>query len=211
MSTQNPNPADPAAEFSAHSSAHASTHSAADLSDRQAAELAATLAADAAAQPQGAADIAALQARITELEAQTAEHYDAFLRARAETENIRRRAANEASNASKYAIESFAEALVPVCDSLEAAMADQSGSVDAMRAGVEITLKQLRQALEKNKVLAVEPAGEKFDPNFHMAVQMIPGNSVEPAVASNHVVRVLQKGYRIHERVLRPAMVAVAQ
>lgn len=139
-------------------------------------------------------------------EQKVAELQDALLRAKAETENMRRRAAEDVIKAGKFAAEKFASAMVPVKDSLEAALADTSNDVAATREGVELTLKQLVQAFTGASVAEVNPLGEKFDPHKHQAISQIeaPG---EP----NHVVQVLQKGYLLHDRVLRPALVIVSK
>ncbi len=167
-----------------------------------AAENAAAQAAAGQAQQPGAAGadpLAEAQAKITELN-------ESYLRAKAETENVRRRAAEDVSKARKFAIEGFAEHLLPVLDSLEAALADTSGDPAKLREGVELTLRQLASAMEKGRVVAVNPVGEKFDPHRHQAISMVPAEQ-EP----NTVVSVLQKGYVIADRVLRPALVTVAQ
>ena len=139
-------------------------------------------------------------------ELQAAEHHDAWLRAKAETENMRRRAAEEADKARKFAVENFANELLAVKDSLEAALAVESSSVDTLRSGVELTLKQLVAAFGKFNLNDINPMGEKFDPHQHQAIQMV--ESDQPA---NTVVTVLQKGYRLHDRTLRPALVMVAR
>ena len=145
-------------------------------------------------------------ARIAELEAKAAELSDAFLRAKAETENVRRRAEEEVAKARKYAVESFAESMVPVKDSLEAATAIPNASTEQLLEGVHATLRQLASALERNKVVELNPApGSKFDPHQHQAISMVPADQ-----EANTVVTVLQKGYLIAERVLRPALVTVA-
>ncbi|WP_206951222.1 nucleotide exchange factor GrpE [Trinickia acidisoli] len=151
-------------------------------------------------EPGTAADTALVeaQAKITELN-------ESFMRAKAETENVRRRAAEDVTKARKFAIESFAEHLLPVLDSLEAALADTSGDATKLREGVELTLRQLSSAMEKGRVAAVNPVGEKFDPHRHQAISMVPAEQ-EP----NTVVSVLQKGYVIADRVLRPALVTVS-
>lgn len=131
---------------------------------------------------------------------------DQLLRTVAEMENVRRRAAEDVSKAHKFSIEKFAESLVPVQDSLEKALQDQSGDVATLREGVELTFKQLISALEKGGVVAVDPKGEKFDPHYHQAISMIPSD-----LESGMVVDVLQKGFKIADRVLRPALVIVAQ
>ena len=156
---------------------------------------------------QGAAPAAeAADAALAEAQAKVAELQESFLRAKAETENVRRRAQDDVSKAHKFAIESFAEHLLPVLDSLEAAVSDTSGDIAKVREGVELTLRQLTSALEKGRVVAINPVGEKFDPHQHQAISMVPAEQ-EP----NTVVAVLQKGYMIAARVLRPALVTVAQ
>lgn len=148
----------------------------------------------------------ALQAQLAELQARHAEVSDAYLRAKAEAENTRRRAEEEMAKARKFAIESFAESLVPVKDSLEAAIAIQNATNEQLLEGVHATLRQLAQALERNKVIELNPAaGSKFDPHHHQAISMVPADQ-----EANTVVTVLQKGYLIAERVLRPALVTVA-
>ena len=140
--------------------------------------------------------------RQAELKAE--EHHDAWLRAKAETENMRRRAQEDIAKASKFAIEKFAESLLPVKDTLEMALADTNP--DTLRTGVDMTLKNLLSAFEKSGVREENPVGQKFDPNKHQAIGM-----VEAEQEPNTVVNVLQKGYLIADRVLRPAMVMVAK
>ena len=142
--------------------------------------------------------------RAAELKAE--EHHDAWLRAKAETENVRRRAQEDIAKDSKFAVERFARELLAVKDSLEAALAAEAPSVESMRAGTELTLKQLVAAFEKSSLTEVNPQGEKFDPHFHQAISMIEADQ-EP----NTVVSVLQKGYLLADRVLRPALVVVAK
>ena len=139
-------------------------------------------------------------------ELQAAEHHDAWLRAKAETENMRRRAAEDVDKARKFAVENFASELLAVKDSLEAALAVESPSVENLKDGVELTLKQLIAAFGKFSLNDINPMGEKFDPHLHQAIQMV--DSDEPV---NTVVTVLQKGYRLHDRTLRPALVMVAK
>ncbi|NNG25156.1 nucleotide exchange factor GrpE [Telluria aromaticivorans] len=147
-----------------------------------------------------------LEAQLSATEAKLAEMHDAFMRAKADAENIRRRAQEDVTKAHKFAIESFAEAMVPVRDSLEMALKVETQTVDAIREGVEMTLKQLSAAFEKNRVLEVMPqAGEKLDPNKHQAVAVVPSEQ-----EANTVVTVLQKGYMIADRLLRPAIVTAA-
>lgn len=142
--------------------------------------------------------------RQAELKAQ--EHHDAWLRAKAEADNIRKRAQVELANAHKYAIETLATELLPVKDSLEATLAAGSAAVDALRSGVELTLKQLSVVFDKANLQEINPVGGKFDPHQHQAISMLPSEK-EP----NTVINVLQKGYRLHDRVIRPALVTVSK
>jgi len=145
-------------------------------------------------------------ARIAELEAKVAELTDASLRAQAEAQNARRRADEEVAKARKYAVESFADSLLPVKDSLEAAIATPGAAAEQVLEGVHATLRQLSAALERNKVAQIAPpAGTKFDPHQHQAISMVPADQ-----EANTVVTVLQKGYLIADRVLRPALVTVS-
>lgn len=144
------------------------------------------------------------QLRIAEQKA--AESHDAWLRAKAESENIRRRAQEDIAKAHKFSIERFAGELLAVKDSLEAALATQDQTAENLKSGVELTLKQLVSAFEKNALIEVSPQGEKFDPHRHQAIGMVDSDQ-----EANTVVTVLQKGYVIAERVLRPALVMVSK
>lgn len=144
--------------------------------------------------------------RIATLEQKLAEQQDAWLRAKAEAENVRRRAQEDITKAHKFAVEKFAAELLAVKDSLEAALAVEEQTADSFRAGVELTLKQLVSAFEKNALQEVNPVKEKFDPHRHQAIGML-----ESEQEANTVVTVLQKGYLIADRVLRPALVMVAK
>lgn len=152
---------------------------------------------------QALADLAALQAKNAELAEQ-------YLRAQADVQNTRRRAEEEMSKARKFAIEGFAESLLPVLDSLEAGLTHQDATAQQLLEGSQATLQQLKSALERNKVVEINPAvGERFDPHRQQAISVVPlpaDSTQEP----NTVVSVLQKGYLIAERVLRPALVTVA-
>jgi molecular chaperone GrpE len=147
-----------------------------------------------------------LEEMIRQAELRAEEHHDAWLRAKAETENVRRRAQEDIARAAKFAVERFAGELLAVKDSLEAALAADAPSVESMMAGSELTLRQLVAAFEKSNLSEVNPLGEKFDPHFHQAISM-----VEAEQEPNTVVTVLQKGYLIADRVLRPALVIVAR
>jgi molecular chaperone GrpE len=171
---------------------------------------------DPLARALGAASLADEQAaRLAELEAKNVELGDAYLRSKAEMENVRRRADEEAAKARKFAIESFAESLLPVRDSLEAALSTatlvagngaDSGALEKWLEGVQTTLRQLTSAFERNRVIEIAPpAGTKFDPHQHQAISAVPSEQ-EP----NTIVSVLQKGYLITDRVLRPALVTVS-
>ncbi len=131
---------------------------------------------------------------------------DAYLRARADVENVRRQAQQDVAKAHRYGIERFAESLLPVRDALETALATDNATPESLRAGVELTLKQLVAAFDKAQLTVIDPLGQKFDPHAHQAMAMV--DSDEPA---NTVVQVMQKGYRLNDRVLRPAMVIVAR
>ena len=146
------------------------------------------------------------QADLEELQAKGAELADQYLRAKADVENARRRAEDEVSKARKFALESFADSLLPVIDSLEAGLAAKDGNLEQIREGTEATLRQLIAALERNKIVVVDPpVGSKFDPHHHQAISVAPSEQ-----EANTIVSVLQKGYLIAERVLRPALVIVA-
>ncbi|AXF85800.1 Protein GrpE [Ephemeroptericola cinctiostellae] len=139
------------------------------------------------------------------LEEQVALLKDQLLRTHAEMENVRRRASEDVTKAHKFAIEKFADGLLPVQESLEKALADNSGDLNTLREGVELTFKQLSTALEKGGIIVVDPKGETFDPHFHQAISAIPSE-----LPANTVIDVLQKGYKIADRVLRPALVVVS-
>jgi molecular chaperone GrpE len=156
---------------------------------------------------QGMDDQAELKAALAAAEAKARESQEQYLRALAEMENVRRRAQEDVSKAHKFAIEGFAESLLPVRDSLEMALTVEVPSVESLREGVEATLRQLTQAFERNRLLVIDPLHQKFDPNRHQAISVAPSKDVAP----NHVVSVLQKGYMINDRILRPALVTVSQ
>ena len=161
--------------------------------------VAAQLASDSEALEQ-------VQAEMAQLQAKSADLADQFLRAKAEADNSRRRAEDEISKARKFAVEGFAESLLPVVDSLEAGLLIKDATADQIREGVQATLRQLLAALERNKVIVINPAvGSRFDPHQQQAISMVPSE-----LESNTVVMVLQKGYSIAERILRPALVTVA-
>lgn len=146
------------------------------------------------------------QLRIAEQKA--AEHHDAWLRAKAETDNVRRRAQEDISKAHKFASEKFAGELLAVKDSLEAALANENQSAENLRNGVELTLRQLCTAFEKASLVELNPLGEKFDPHRHQAIGQL---DAPEGVETNQVLQVLQKGYALNDRVLRPALVMVSK
>lgn len=151
-------------------------------------------------------ELTRVQAELTNLQAKSAELADQFLRAKADVENARRRAEDEITKARKFAVESFAESLLPVADSLEAGLIIKDATHEQIREGAQATLRQLLAALERNKVIAINPgAGEKFDPHQHQAISVVPSEH-----DANTVVSVLQKGYLIADRVLRPALITVS-
>ena len=150
--------------------------------------------------------LTALQLELEAAKALAQAHHDALLRAKAETENVRRRASEDLAKAQKFSIESFAESLVPVRDSLEAALAQENQTAEALLAGVDTTLKQLTAAFERHKLIDVAPQpGDKFDPHVHQAISSLPHETLD----ANTVITTLQKGYLISGRVLRPALVTV--
>lgn len=173
------------------------------------AERAPADAAPAAAADQG--ELEALRAELAAAEAKAAANHEQLLRTLAETENLRRRTQEEILKARKFANESFAESLLPVIDSLELALKVEAPSVESLREGVEATLRLMVSAFEKNQLVGIDPAGQKFDPNHHQAISMVPADATNPPTPANHVATVLQKGYLINDRVLRPALVTVAQ
>jgi molecular chaperone GrpE len=150
-----------------------------------------------------APDIAAL---LQKAEAEAGELKDAFLRAKAETDNLRKQGQADVARAHKYAVERFAGELLPVKDALEQTLATENATPEQLRAGVELTLKQFAAAFDKAQIAEISPQGEKFDPHRHQAMAMI-----EHDAAPNTVVQVFQKGYLLNDRVLRPALVAVAK
>jgi molecular chaperone GrpE len=150
-----------------------------------------------------APDIAAL---LKKVEDEAAELRDAWLRARADVENLRKQSAVDVARAHKFAIERFGGDLLAVKDALESTLAAEGATSEALRAGVELTLKQLAAAFEKAQIVEIEAAGLKFDPHRHQAMAMVDAN-----LPANTVAQVFQKGYLLHDRVLRPAMVAVAK
>ncbi len=180
-------------------------------------DAAGTVSHDGGANPGGpdpadsATEVAQLTGEIAQLKAQLQEAGERVLRSAAEMENVRRRAADDVSKAHKFSIESFAESLIPVVDSLEMALKVENPTVESLREGTEATLRQLMASFEKNKLTVIDPAGEKFDPNCHQAISMVPAAALNPPVPANHVASVLQKGYLINDRVLRPAMVTGVQ
>jgi molecular chaperone GrpE len=163
-------------------------------------------AAAAATEHEAISELAVAQAEVATLQAKNTELADSYLRAKAESENSRRRADEEVSKARKFALESFAESLLPVADSLEAGINLPSATPEQIKEGAAATLKQLKAALERNRVMQIDPAaGTKFDPHQHQAISVVPSEQ-----EANTVVIVLQKGYLIADRVLRPALVTVS-
>ena len=179
----------------------------AEFTSRQPTEPAPGAEDAGAPSPEGlAALVAQLEAKLAEAEAQAAKAKDDWIRAKAETENVRRRATEDVAKAHRFGIESFASELLAVKDSLDASLKVDNPAVETYRQGVELTLRQLDAALEKNAVKAIDPQGEKFDPHRHQAI-----SQVESEQEPNTVVSVLQKGFLLHDRVLRPALVMVAK
>ena len=188
---QNPNPGTPNVMPTAEALAAAAAAMGTDTQTQQA--------------PVSQDPLADAQAELANVKAQNATLADQYLRAQADVQNARRRADEEISKARKFAVEGFADSLLPVLDSLEAGLAIQSATPEQIREGAEATLRQLKSALERNKVVEINPtAGTKFDPHHHQAISVVPAQQ-----EANTVVNVLQKGYLIADRVLRPALVTV--
>jgi molecular chaperone GrpE len=154
----------------------------------------------------GVETIPSLEQMLKKAELTAAEHYDAWLRAKADADNIRKRAQMDVANAHKYAIEKFSTELLPVIDSLEAALAVENATVDNFKSGVDLTLKQLTSAFEKFNLKQINPQGEKFDPHLHQAMCTVDSN-----LPPNTVAQVMQKGYILNDRVIRPALVMVSK
>ena len=147
-----------------------------------------------------------LEEMLQEAERKAQEHYDAWMYAKAEGENIRRRASEDVSKAQKFAVERFSNEMLAVMDSLQAGLAVETATVESFKSGMELTLKQLSSVFEKFNIIEIDPVGEKMDPNKHQAIGMLESDQ-EP----NTVVSVMQKGYTLNDRVLRPALVMVAK
>jgi molecular chaperone GrpE len=147
-----------------------------------------------------------LEELLKKAELDAAEHHDAWLRAKADSENIRKRAQIDIANAHKYATENFSTELLTVIDSLEAALAVENATVENFKSGMELTLKQLTAAFDKFNIKVINPNGEKFDPHQHEAMC-----TVDSELAPNTVVHVMQKGYILNDRVIRPALVTVSK
>jgi len=162
--------------------------------------------AETAANDPAPATAPGLEELLEKAEAAAQEHRDAWLRAKADADNIRKRAQSDLANAHKFALENFSVELIPVRDSLEAALATQNATPEALRSGVELTLKQLTATFEKFSLREINPLGEKFDPHKHQSISLVESDA-EP----NTVVGVLQKGYSLNDRILRPALVSIAK
>ena len=174
-------------------------------SEQQPAPAGVTSGSEAPQAPTEATPSLEQQLRQAELAAQ--EHHDAWLRAKAEADNIRKRAQSEIASAHKFAVENFASELLAVKDSLEAALAADNATAESLKSGVDLTLKQLNSVFGKFNLSEINPVGEKFDPHRHQAISTIESDEAEP----NTVLQVLQKGYLLHERVIRPALVTVSK
>jgi molecular chaperone GrpE len=155
---------------------------------------------------EGGDERAQLEQKLAAAQAEAEKMRDEWLRSRAEIENVRRRAQEDVAKAHRFGLEGFSSALLPVKDSLDAALNVENTSVESFKEGVEITAKQLDGVFEKFSIRVIDPQGEKFDPHRHQAI-----GQVESDAEPNTVVTVLQKGYLLHDRVLRPALVMVAK
>jgi molecular chaperone GrpE len=158
------------------------------------------------AQAQQAEVMPSLEEMLKAAELKAQEHYDAWMYAKAEGENIRRRAQEDVAKAQKFAVERFSTEMLAVMDSLQAGLAVQTENVESFKSGMELTLKQLSSAFEKFHIKEINPVGEKFDAHKHQAIGM-----VDSEQEANTVVGVMQRGYQLHDRILRPALVTVAK
>ena len=162
-----------------------------------------------AAAPEGEAGTEyghSLEQQLQQAEQKAQEHHESWMRAKAETENLRKRAQADVASAHKYAVENLAEALLPIRDSLEAALAIENATLESLKSGVDLTLKQVNAVFDKANLKEINPVNEKFDPHKHQAMTVVPH-----AGPPNQVVNVMQKGYLLHDRVLRPALVTVSK
>ena len=160
----------------------------------------------AAASPSPEQRITELETALAAAETKATENYDQFVRAKAEMENIRRRSAEDVLKAQKFGVEKIADALLAVKDSMDAALVVEHTSVESFKTGVELTARQLTNVFEKFSIVEVNPVGAKFDPTRHQSIA-----ALESEQAPNTVLNVMQKGYLLHDRVLRPALVTVAK
>jgi molecular chaperone GrpE len=163
-------------------------------------------ATTAAAEGAAAESTPSLQQMLRQAELEAREHHDAWLRAKADAENIRKRAQIDIANAHKYAIENFSAELLGVVDSLDAALAVENATVENFKSGMELTLKQLVTVFDKFNIRLIDPLHEKFDPHLHQAIC-----TVDSELAPNTVVQVMQKGRLLNDRVIRPALVSVSK
>ncbi|MEE9351570.1 MAG: nucleotide exchange factor GrpE [Thiotrichaceae bacterium] len=178
-----------------------------DLIDPQdAVNKAADLEQNEAVEDSEQAEKSPLELELEEAKGKADENWDKFVRLQAEMNNLRRRNEKQVDDAHKFAVKKFAESLLPVADSLEMGMAAE-GDVGQIREGMDLTLKVLLDALNKHKVEVVNPVGEAFNPDYHQAISMLPGDGQK----DNDVISVMQKGYTLNGRLIRPAMVVVCK
>ena len=148
-----------------------------------------------------------LEAQLEQAQAKATENWDHYLRAKAEMDNLRRRNAKDVENAHKFGIEKFVTELLPVLDSMALGLAVEDASAESLREGMELTMNMLQKMMEKLNIEEIDPLNEKFDPEKHQAMTMQPNADVEP----NTVIAVMQKGYSLNDRLIRPAMVMVSK
>lgn len=148
-----------------------------------------------------------LEAQLEQAQAKASENWEQYLRAKAEMDNLRRRNTKDVENAHKYGIEKFVTELLPVLDSMALGLAVEDASAESLREGMELTMNMLQKMMEKLNIEEINPLNEKFDPEKHQAMTMQPNADVEP----NTVIAVMQKGYSLNERLIRPAMVMVSK
>ena len=148
-----------------------------------------------------------LEAQLEAAQAKAAENWDQFIRAKAEMDNLRRRNAKDLENAHKFGIEKFVTELLPVLDSMSLGLAAEDASAESLREGMELTMNMLVKMMQNLGIEEIDPMNEKFDAEKHQAMSMQPNADVEP----NTVIGVMQKGYSLNDRLIRPAMVMVSK
>jgi molecular chaperone GrpE len=199
--------------MSAHEKANTTENDEINVNQENHQELEEVHSSDESSEPASAENPAgneaddSLDAQLARAQAKAAENWDHFVRSKAEMDNLRRRNAKDVENAHKYGIEKFANQLLPVVDGMELGLAVEGASAESLREGMELTMKMMQKMMENLGIEEINPINEKFNPEKHQAMSMQPSADVEP----NTVIAVMQKGYLLNDRLLRPAMVMVSK